>query len=294
MTENKKLEDWKKAGKIAAEALEYGRLLINKGAKMLDVCEKIDDKIKNLGGRPAFPSQISLNSTAAHFCPGAKDEIILTDQIAKLDVGVEVNGAIGDTACTVDLSGKNTALVNASRDALESAIRIIKPGTKIREIGKAISETINEAGFTPIVNLSGHGLEEYDIHAMPTIPNIDNGDETTIKEGMIFAIEPFATNGRGRVQEAGASTIFAQADSKPVRDGREILKQIEQYKGMPFTTRWIKGTEMEIRLALRNFQQQGILIAYPPLADAGKGIVSQAEHTVLVTKNGCEVLTVLH
>ncbi len=77
---------------------------------------------------PGFPSQISLNSTAAHFCPDKDDDIELTNQVVKLDVGVVVNGAIGDNACTVDLSGKNGALVAASRDALEAAIGIIRPG----------------------------------------------------------------------------------------------------------------------------------------------------------------------
>lgn len=289
-----KTDDWKKAGKIASEALEFGRLLIVKGAKLLDVCEKIDKKIIELGGKPAFPAQISLNSTAAHFCPEKDDSTVFTDQLAKLDIGVEVNGAIGDTACTVDLSNKNTALVNASRDALNSAIRIIRPGTTLREIGKAIHKTITDAGFTPVVNLSGHGLDYYDIHSHPTIPNYDNGDDSKLEEGMIFAIEPFATTGSGKVQDSGTATIFVQVDKKPIREGREILKKIEEYNGLPFAKRWLKFPEMKLRVTLRMFEQLGIIRSFPPLVDTGKGLVSQAEHTVLVTKEGCEVLTVIN
>ena len=288
----KNIEDWRKAGKIAAEALEFGRLLIVKGAKVLDVCNQVDEKIRTLDAQPAFPTQLSLNSTAAHFCPD-KDDIELTDQVVKLDVGVVVNGAIGDNACTVDLSEKNAALVTASRDALEAAIRIIRPGTTLGEIGRTIQKTIESAGFNPVVNLSGHGLDYNDIHCSPTIPNFDTEDDTELEEGMVFAIEPFASTGAGKIKEAGNATLFSQIDSKPVRMGREILQQIDSYEGLPFTKRWLEFSEIKVRLALKQFEQLGIIKSYPPLIDIGKGIVSQAEHTVLVTKAGCEVLTVL-
>jgi len=75
--------------------------------------------------------------------------------------------------------------------------------------------------------------------------------------------------------------------------GREILQQIDSYEGLPFTKRWLEFSEIKVRLALKQFEQLGIIKSYPPLIDIGKGIVSQAEHTVLVTKDGCEVLTVL-
>lgn len=286
------IEDWRSAGKIAAEALEFGRLLIVKGASVLNVCNKVDEKIKSFNAQPAFPTQLSLNSTAAHFCPD-RDDVELIDQVVKLDVGVVVNGAIGDNACTVDLSNNHAALVTASRDALNAAIKIIKPGTTLGEIGKAIQMTIEAVGFSPIVNLSGHGLDYNDIHCSPTIPNFDTGDNTKLEEGMIFAIEPFASTGAGKIKEAGNATLFSQVDSKPVRTGRDILKQVESYEGLPFTKRWLEFPEIKVRLALKQFEQLGIIKSYPPLVDINKGIVSQAEHTVLVTKDGCEVLTVL-
>lgn len=286
------IDDWRKAGKIAAEALEFGRLLIVNGASVLDICNKVDDKIVELGAKPGFPSQISLNFTAAHFCPD-KDDVELAYQVVKLDVGVVVNGAIGDNACTVDLSEKNAALVTASRDALEAAIRIIKPGTTLGEIGKVIQQTIESAGFTPVVNLSGHGLDYYSVHNPPTIPNFDTGSKIQIEEGQVFAIEPFASDGAGKIKEAGNATIFSQIGSKPVRTGRDILQQIEYYEGLPFTKRWLKFPEIKVRLALKQFEQLGIIKSYPTLIDINKGLVSQAEHTVLVTKDGCEVLTVL-
>jgi len=289
----KNLNDWKKACEISAKALEYGKNLIVKGMDAFEICKKVDAKIIDLGGNLAFPSQISLNETAAHNCP--IESKILKDEIIKLDVGAEFNSAIGDNACTVDLSGKYGDLVDASRNALNEAIKIIKPGLKIREIGKIIEETIKKHGFTPISNLSGHGLDYNSIHTDPTIPNFDNGNNNQLEEGMIFAIEPFATTGVGKIYESGEGTIYSQVILRPVRSPieRKVLAYISQYKGRPFSLRDLLKTfsEGQLRIALKGLNRQGIIRTYPPLVEAKKGLVSQAEHTVLVTKNGCEVLT---
>ena len=97
--------DYIKAGKIAAEALEYGKSLIKKGNIIVDVCNKVDEKIVSLGAEPAFPSQISCNEIAAHFCPLKDDKTVFDEQLVSLDVGAHVNGCIGENAVTVDLSG---------------------------------------------------------------------------------------------------------------------------------------------------------------------------------------------
>ena len=290
----KNLEDWKKACEISAKALEYGKTLVVKGAHALEICKKIDEKMIDLGGTPAFPSQISLNETAAHFCP-VTDEVILNDEVVKIDVGGEFNDAIGDNAATVDLSGKYGDLVKASREALNEAVKIIKPGLKIREIGKVIDATIKKHGFRPISNLSGHGLDYNSIHCSPTIPNFDNGNENVLEEGMLFAIEPFATDGAGKIYESGEGTIFSQTALRPVRNPTErmILKDIDKFKGKPFSLRDLaeKYTLPRVKMALKGLERQDIVRSYPPLVEVGGGMVSQAEHTILVTKDGCEVLT---
>lgn len=287
------LEDWKKACKISAKALEYGKTLVVKGANALDICKKVDEMIIDLGGTPAFPSQISLNEVAAHFCP--IEDVILDDEVVKLDVGAAFNDAIGDNACTVDLSGKHEDLVNASRKALNEAVKIIKPGLKIKEIGKVISENIKKHGFIPISNLSGHGLDYNSIHCSPTIPNFDNGNENELEEGMIFAIEPFATDGAGKIYESGEGTVFSQTALRPVRNPveRTILRDIDRFKGKPFSMRDLieKYSLASIKVGLKGLERQDIVRSYPPLVEVEGGMVSQAEHTVLVTKNGCEVLT---
>jgi len=291
----KKLEDWKKAGEIAATALAFGKELVVEGAKAVDICNAVDAKIIELGAKPAFPAQIAIGSTAAHFCPEEDDKTTLGKTVISLDCGAEVNGAIGDNAVSVDLTGENDDLIQASRDALHAAISVIKPGVTTGDIGKAIETAIKARGYTPVVNLSGHGLDYYTIHTKPTIPNYANGSDVVIEEGMIFAIEPFASTGSGRVIEAGESTIFSQIDTKPVRTPGDRLVQnaLKQFGGMPFTTRNLTKDipAFKVKMALKNLQRLHCLHPHPPLIDSDKGLVSQAEHTVLVTADGCEILT---
>lgn len=280
------IEDWKKAGQIAAQALEYGKGLIKPGARLLEVSELVEKKIEELGGKPAFPAQISCDHIAAHYCAEPDDPIVFDKQVACLDVGAHVNGAIGDNAATVDLSGEWTDLVKASREALDAALKVCQIGTALGDIGKAIHEVITSYGFSPIKNLSGHGLARFNVHDKPTIPNYDNGNKTELEKGMIIAIEPFATNGMGMIYETDRANIFAVANKKPVRNPttRKVLKEIETYEGLPFTTRWLakKFPLGSVNLALRDLMNHKIIRDYPPLPDKAKGIVTQAEHSLLI------------
>ena len=280
------LEKWKQAGKISAQALEYGLSLIRRGASVLEICDRVDAKIFELGAKPSFPSQISLNDVAAHFCPDADDKIVLEGQVVKLDVGASVDGFLGDTAATVDLSGSNSELVRASRDALNAALKVVAPGVKLHEIGSVIKETISAYGFSPIVNLSGHGIGKFQVHTAPTVPNFGNNDDTELYDGQIIAIEPFATNGSGAIYESANPSVFMELVKKPVRDAtaRRVLAEIQCYGGLPFTTRWLakKFPVFKVNFALRQLSAAGIIQSFPPLVEKRHGLVSQAEHTILV------------
>ena len=282
-------QNYIKAGKISAEVLEYGKSLIKKGNSLLETTELIEKRIFELGGKPAFPVQISCNDIAAHFCIEENDETIFDEQVVCLDLGVHVNGAIGDNAYTIDLSGRYNELVKAAQKALEEALKIVKVGTELREIGKAINDTIASYGYVPVRNLSGHGLDVYNIHTNPTIPNIDNGDRKTLKEGMAFAVEPFASTGSGVVHESGLPTVFMLDNKRPVRSPitREVLKEIESYEGLPFAKRWLRRKfGAKANFALRELTQLGIVHEFPPLVEVNKGIVSQAEHSILIGDKG--------
>ena len=291
------LDNWRKAGKIAAEALAYGKSLIRPGASLLEVTEKIEKKISELGGVPAFPVQISCNEIAAHYCAYSDDKIIFKDQLINLDIGVSIEGMIGDTACCIDLSGKNKHFVEAAEKALEAAIEAVKQKKSLGEIGKAIQEAIESYGLSPVRNLSGHGLTINNIHTSPSIPNYDNHDSKKLKDQFI-AIEPFATNGKGLIYESGEANIFSLKNKKPLRNPvtRKILKEIESYEGKPFCTRWLekKFHKGYVNLAIREMLNLDMLNEYPPLPDQNKGLVSQAEHSLYIDKDGkVEILTKL-
>ena len=288
------IEKYKKAGRIAAEVLSYGKGLIKKGNSLLDVTEKIENKIFELGGKPAFPVQLSMNHIAAHFCPEEDDKTVFSDQVVCLDVGVHVDGYIGDNALTVDLPGKYNDLVKASREAVEEAIKVVKVGATLGEIGSVIHDTITKYGFSPVRNLSGHGLGKFVQHTKPSIPNFDTGDDMKIEKSMAFAIEPFASTGAGIVQDSGVGTVFSLINKKPVRSPitREVLKEIDSYEGLPFAKRWLtKKFGAKANFALRELLQNGVIKDYKPLADAAKGMVSQAEHSLLVDDEGKVIIT---
>jgi len=289
------LDKWRKAGKIASESLKYGVSLVKNGANIREVCDKIDQKIIELGALPAWPTQVGLDSVAAHFTPEHDDDSVFDNNVVCLDVGAHIDGCVGDNAATVDLSGKYTELLKASEDALNSAIKVIKPGVTLGEIGRAIQQTIVKRGFLPIRNLSGHGIAPYVIHDSPSIPNFDNGDAETLHDGQIIAIEPFATNGAGMIYEAQQGNIFSLVGVKPVRSqfAREILNFIqENYKNLPFTTRWLskKFGIGKANFAMNELMRLGMLHAHPPLIEKDKGMVAVFEHTILV-KDVPEVLT---
>ncbi len=285
------IEDYKKAGRIAREALEYGGKLIKVGSKVVDVLDKTEEFIRSKGASIAFPAQISMNHIAAHFCPEEDDPTIFTENdIVKLDVGAHINGYVGDNALTVDLTPneKFKDLIKASKEARNNALKLAAPGVKVADMGKIIQETITSYGFAPIRNLSGHGLDHFVVHTKPTIPNFNTGESTILEEGMACACEPFASTGKGIIHETEPATVFGFKQAKPVRSpfAREALKIIKKFNGLPFTTRWI-SKELGIpktRFALRELIQKEIIKEYPPLPDqAGRGChISQSEHSFLV------------
>ncbi|MCX8147180.1 MAG: type II methionyl aminopeptidase [Candidatus Woesearchaeota archaeon] len=293
------IENHKKAGLIASQAREFGKALIKPGESLFEISCKIEDKIFSLGGEPAFPVQISLNEIAAHYCATPDDKTELKEgDLVKLDIGVHVNGYVADTATTVDLSRDKgyAKLIKAAEEALQNAIDVVKPGVMLWEIGKEIQDTITKYGFAPVKNLGGHGVGYFIVHGPPHIPNYDNGDKTKLNEGDIIAIEPFASTGAGIVYERDKANVFMLLGRKPVRNmiTRSVMNEVLKFNGLPFTERWLvkKGISLpKVNLALREMENLGILKSFPPLPDKNRGMVSQAEHTIMVTKEGCEVIT---
>jgi len=288
------VDDWEKAGEIASKVREYAKSLIKVDSSVLEISNLIEEKIISLNGAIAFPVNVSINDIAAHHTAVINDESkFKKGDLVKIDIGVHINGAIADTAITIDL-GDNKDLVKASKEALDAAIKTVEPGISVSKVGAIIHQVITDAGFSPIRNLSGHGLGRFLIHNKPTIPNFDNGDKTRLEEGQKIAIEPFASTGAGVVNEGKPSEIYSVQDIKPVRNGnaRKLLIFIgENYKELPFAKRWLlqKFNRFNVQFSLNLLEKARTLYQYPELIEKKRGsLVSQAEHTLIV---GGEVTT---
>ncbi len=292
------MEKYRKAGEIAAEAREKSKDLIEKGMTYLEAAEEIEEFIREKGAKPAFPVNISRNEEAAHYTPG-KDpgRKFKEDQVVKIDIGTHIDGYVGgDTAYTIDFTEENQELVKASEEALENAISLVEKGRNTSEIGKEIKKTIEEKGFKPVRNLTGHGLKRWNSHSNPTIPNIPTENGVDLKEGEIIAIEPFASTGEGRIKKGSHTEIYSYSEDIQVRNktARKLLKHTKkEYRSLPFAKRWITEdyNDLKLKLALKKLTDRKGLKAYPVLKDDEGSLVSQAEKTLKVEKDGCEVLT---
>lgn len=295
MLTEEEIKNYKEAGRIAAQVVSFGRKFIKPGMPLIEIAEKIEKKIFELGGRPAFPVDVSCNEIAAHYSPLWND-VGVVNGLVKIDFGVAVDGYLVDTAFSLDLSPeqKYKEMINAAENALAEALKTVKKGIATREIGKKIYQVITAAGFSPIRNLSGHELARYKLHAGLTIPNYDNNNTTALKEGA-YAIEPFATSGVGLVQEGKPSGVYEFRGRKPVRDSatRKILEFIEEeYKTLPFAARWlVKKFSTRSLLSLRFLEQAGCINQYPQLVEKSRSEVSQAEDSILILKDKILVLT---
>ncbi len=285
-----------KAGKIAQEIRRYAREVVVAGKPLFEIAVLIDEKIASLGGKPAFPVNLSVNEVAAHYTPSVGDTFVARG-LLKVDIGVQVEGYIADTAFTIDLEGneENKKLIEASESAVNASVSEFELDKRLTEIGAVIGKTISDKGFTSIVNLSGHSIERFVIHAGWTVPNYNSGQTDTLEEGL-YATEPFVTNGHGRVRDGPNSGIYRiDSDSGTVRDrfAREVLNWlIDEYQTLPFASRWVhKQFGSRGLLALRQLERAGILYQYPQLIEASGGKVAQAEHTVLLTKDGKKYIT---
>ena len=282
---------YRKAGALARKVLRRGAGLVKEGASLLEMVEETEAMVIDEGAQLAFPLNVSLNEAAAHDTAMPGDERTFSrGDLVKVDLGVQVDGYIADTALTVDL-GDHAELVEASRAALEAAIATVRPGITAGELGAVIQAKIEESGYKPVANLTGHGLDRYDLHTKPTIPNIAMVGGAFIEEGMVFAIEPFATTGSGRISEATRVEIYQQIAARPARlpSAKRVLETARPRRGLPFSRRWVPGDKVEIGLA--TLVRSGILHPFPVLHDVPGSFVSQAEHTLIVTAEGCEVTT---
>lgn len=293
------LQKHQRACKIAREVREEIRRTVREGMPIIDICEKAEALTREKGGKPAFPCNVSINEIAAHYTSPPNDKQTIPERsIVKVDIGVHVDGYIGDTAASVCFDPEYVDMVNTAEEALEKAVEILRPGLSITRFGSAIQKVIKTRGFKPVSNLTGHLMRRYIIHAGKSLPNVFTISTSRIKEGEVYGVEPFVTvaNAAGRVENLREAYIFRYSKHKSLKDSyaKQILKYIKNnFKTLPFTERWLSkfASSSRYKSAFSELLSSKAVISYPVFVEASRNLVAQAEYTVMVVKDGCVVLT---
>lgn len=200
----------REASRIVAEVLEYVKDRLIPGTSLAAIDRWIDEYIRKRGGSPTFlgyrgfprSSCISLNNEVVHGIP-ADEKVIKEGDLVKVDVGVTLNGYIGDAARTYiigEVSDRALELVRTTEEALYKGIDAAKPGNRLSDISHAIQVTAEAHGFSVVRELGGHGVG-LKLHEDPIIPNYGKpGRGPVLKAGMVFALEPMLNMGGPEVK----------------------------------------------------------------------------------------------
>lgn len=296
--EQKKYEHYKKAGQIHFEARKLAEPLIKVGAKVVDICDAIENFILEKGGGLAFPVNVSRNEIAAHYTASGPNDTttILEGDIVKVDIGVHVEGYVADGAFTVAFNEDLEKLVEASKAALEAVIGIIRPNRETHKLGAVAEAAIKSNGYRPVRDLSGHILDQWELHGNKIIPAVTLPAGEKIEEGEVYAIEFFATTGTGSVHDLPPTYIYNLVPvRRPIRSkgARQIVREVSnKYKTLPFARRWLlRDLKGGVLLGFRELTRIGLLHEFHPLAEKKGIFISQAEDTVIIEHDGCMITT---
>jgi methionyl aminopeptidase len=242
---------------------------------------------------------MGVNEVTAHYAP-QEDEVgvIQESDVVKIDYGVHIDGYIADTSITITENPQYQSLLEATEKALQAAIDVVKRDKRIGEIGKAISSVAEREGYRPINNLSGHTVEQYQVHAGKSIPNLYAPNLPMLKNADVFAIEPFLTlpDAAGYVIEGPQVNIFSLIVRR--KTGNKELDEVmdliwNERKTLPFSPRWYSGRFKEGRLLflLRELEKRRLVTSYATLVEASGKPVAQFEHTMAIDDGGLVILT---
>lgn len=212
------------SGRMAAKVRDEIARLVTPGVSTKWLDEQAARLMKAMGCRSAFlgyrgyPGNIclSIDAEVVHGIPCARR--IEMGQIVSLDVGVVVDGFVGDTATTV-MVGVTDAdvvrLVRTTEQALRDGVAMARAGNRLSDISHAIEMTATRAGFSVVRDFVGHGIGRK-MHEEPQIPNYGlPGQGPVLKAGMTLAIEPMLNMGGYAVEVQADGWTVLTADRKP-------------------------------------------------------------------------------
>ena len=326
------LSNMKKGGYIHNQVCEYIKTILNPNIELYTLANNIENKIKELtcytSSKPieqgvAFPTGLSINNCVAHWTPRIDSkQLLMENDVIKIDYGVHFNGSIIDSAFTYCFNEKYKPLLEASKTSTEIAIKMMRPDQPINEIGKAIEENMNSYEIIlnnkiyqikSVQSLCGHEINKYEIHGKKAIPNIYvENYKARVDADEFYAVETFATTGTGLTYEDNDNCSHFMIDyNKEIKkcdipnNCNQMYKYIiNNYYTLAFTDRWIIGksliknnkkekiTAKNWNKYIDNLHKSKIINKYPPIYDTDKtSYSSQFEESIYVGEENTEILS---
>jgi methionyl aminopeptidase len=240
------IEKMRQSGRLVREVLNHLQKLVAPGVTTMDLERAAEQKIKELGAKPAFKGYYdypcvlctSINEEIVHGIPSTKRSLKAGD-IVSIDCGVVLNGYYGDAAVTVPVNGSLTAelqkLLEVTEASLYRGIDQARVGNAVGDVGAAVQEHVEANGFSVVREFVGHGIGTR-LHEDPQVPNFGvRGHGARLREGMVLAIEPMVNSGKPATRVLDDKWTAVTADGSysahfehcvaVTRDGPVILTQ---------------------------------------------------------------------
>jgi methionyl aminopeptidase len=201
------IEKMRHSGHVVRQVLDHVRELVVPGATTMDLERAAEQKMKDLGVKPAFKGYFdypcvlctSVNEEIVHGIPSDKRTLNAGD-IVSVDCGVVLDGYYGDAAITVPVGEEITPelqkLLKVTEDSLYRGIEKVRIGNSVGDVGAAVQQFVEAAGFSVVREFVGHGIGTK-LHEEPQVPNFGiPGRGAKLREGMVLAIEPMVNYGK--------------------------------------------------------------------------------------------------
>lgn len=219
----------RKAGKALAEIMQEISKIVAEGVSTIEIDKLAEELVFSHGGRPAFkgygegrnvfPATIcaSINDEIVHGIPG-EEKILKEGDLLKVDIGIEIDGFFSDMARTFaigKISDEAQKLIEVTEKSFWKGIKNLKAGVMLSEYSKTSQKIVEDAGFSVVRNLVGHGIGK-NLHEDPQIPNYfeKNFRDLKLEAGMTLAIEPMVNVGTHLTSIGADGWVFETADHK--------------------------------------------------------------------------------
>lgn len=218
------IELLRRSNQLVSKTLAEVAKLIKPGVTTIKLDQRAEEFIRDNGGEPGFlgykdyPKTLctSVNSQVVHGIPSSYE--LKEGDIVSIDCGVLLNGYYGDSAYTFALGNIDDnvkRLVNVTKESLFKGIGAAKAGKRLGDIGYEIQSYCEQAGFSVVREMVGHGLGK-NLHEAPEVPNFGSkGKGIKLRKGMVICIEPMINLGKREIVQEKDGWTIRTADNKP-------------------------------------------------------------------------------